>query len=164
MNKIILKTVTTVVLVGTLSTAAVADETQFGLGVGVAGQNSATLRGSISLENNMRVEPYFGFSYQDKNPNTNNSQTTLDVGSALEMMKPINSVLTAYYGGFAGIHNYDYGTGNNSGTIFNFGPVAGVEYALNQQFTLGAEMKFNFGFGNETVLGTSSSVLLRYYF
>jgi len=71
MNKFILKTVTTITLVGALSTAAVADEPQFGLGVGVAGQNSATLRGIISLENNMRVEPYFGFSYQDKNPTTN---------------------------------------------------------------------------------------------
>ncbi|WP_297484982.1 hypothetical protein [Sulfurimonas sp.] len=164
MNKIILKTVTTVVLVGTLSTAAVADEPQFGLGVGVAGQNSATLRGTISLEDNMRVEPYFGFSYQDKNPSNGNSETTLDVGSALHMMQPINSVLTAYYGGFAGIHNYDYGTGNNSGTIFNFGPVAGVEYALDKQFTLGAEMRFNLGFGDETAIGTESSVLLRYYF
>jgi len=73
-------------------------------------------------------------------------------------------VLTAYYGGFAGIHNYDYGSGAASGTIFNFGPVAGVEYALDKQFTLGAEMKFNLGFGDETVLGTDSSVLLRYYF
>ena len=162
MKQFMLKTVATVALVGTLSTAAVADEPQFGLGVGVAGQNSATLRGTISLEDNMRVEPYFGFSYQD--PSTGNSQTTLDVGSALEMMQPISSVLNAYYGGFVGIHNYDYGSGAASGTIFNFGPVAGVEYALDKQFTLGAEMKFNLGFGDATVLGTESSVLLRYYF
>ena len=159
-----LKTVATVALVGALSTAAVADEPQFGLGVGVAGQHSATLRGTISLEDNMRVEPYFGFSYQDKNPSNGNSETTLDVGSALHMMQPISSVLTAYYGGFAGIHNYDYGSGAVSGTIFNFGPVAGVEYALDKQFTLGAEMRFNLGFGDETAIGTESSVLLRYYF
>ena len=165
MNKnFIIKTTMVALLAGTLATTAVADEPQFGLGVGVAGQNSATLRGIISLENNMRLEPYFGFSYQDKNPTTNNTQTTLDVGSALQMIQPINNVLSAYYGGFVGIHNYDYGTANNSGTIFNFGPVAGVEYALDKQFTLGAEMKFNFGFGNETVLRTESSVLLRYYF
>ena len=164
MNKFVLKIVTTVALVGALSTTAFADEPEFGLGVGINGQNSATLRGIISLENNMRVEPYFGFSYQDPNPSNGNSQTILNVGSALEMTKPINNVLKAYYGGFAGIQSYDYGSGNNSGTIFNFGPVAGVEYALNKQFTLGAEMKFNFGFGNATVLGTDSSVLVRYYF
>ena len=159
MKKLILKTVSVVALVGTLSTTAVADETQFGLGVGVNATDSTTLRGTISLQNSMRLEPYLGFSYKD--PSTGDSQTTLNVGSALDIVKPINDALNAYYGGFIGISSYDNGT---SETIFNCGPVAGVEYILNPQFTFGAEMKFNFGFGDETILKTDSSVVLRYYF
>jgi len=160
MRKFMLKTVGVALFTGILTTVAVADEPQFGLGVGVAGQNYTTLRGTISLKNNMRLEPYFGFSYQD--PNGASSQTTLDIGSALHIMKPINSVINMYYGGFAGIQNYNYG--ENSETILNFGPVAGVEYAFDKQFTLGAEMRFHFGFGDATELRTESSVLLRYYF
>ena len=155
-----IKIATAALISGTLATTAVANEMQFGLGVGVAGQNSTTLRGTISLENNMRVEPYFGFSYQD--PNGASSQTTLDIGSALHIMKPINGAINMYYGGFAGVRNYDYG--GNSETTLNFGPVAGVEYAFDKQFTLGAEMRFYLGFGDITEAGTDSSVLLRYYF
>ena len=161
MNKFVLKTLSTVALVGALSTSAVADEPQFGLGVGVAGQNSTTIRGTVTLDDQLRLEPYFGFSYL--NPDTGSSKTDITLGSALHVMAPINNKISAYYGGFAGIKNYDYGNGD-SGTILNLGPVAGVEYAFDQKFTLGAEVRFDVGFGDYTAVSTDSSVLLRYYF
>jgi len=161
MNKFVLKTFSTVALVGALSTAAVADEPQFGVGVGVAGQNSTTLRGTVTLDDDLRLEPYFGFSYL--NPDTGSSKTDITLGSALHVMEPINSKMSAYYGAFAGLLNYDYGN-NNSGTVFNLGPVAGVEYAFDPHFTLGAEVRLTAGFGDYTAISTDSSVLLRYYF
>jgi len=160
MNKKILKIVTASALVATMATSAMADDTQFGVGVGISGQNSTTIRGTISLDNDLRLEPYFGFSYID--PDNAQSETNLELGSALHVMTPINNKINAYYGGFAGIQNYDNGV--TSGTTFNFGPVAGVEYAFDKQFTLGAEVGAGIGFGDATTFKTTSSVLVRYYF
>jgi len=160
MNKFMLKTLLAAALAGALSTAAVADEPQLGLGVSVAGNNSAMIRGTVDLQSNLRLEPYLAFSYDD--PSGSKSSTDLEVGSALHIMQPIKSALNGYYGGFVGIDTYD--NGSNSGTIVNLGPVAGVEYAFDPQFTLGAEVRFNLGFGDKTVVNTDSSVLLRYYF
>jgi hypothetical protein len=167
MNKFVLKTLSTVALVGALSTSAVADEPQFGLGVGVAGQDSTTIRGTITLDDDMRLEPFFGFGYIDGD---STSSTNVSIGSALHIVKPINAKISAYYGGFAGIYStdtdYTVGTVKTSisSTNFQLGPVAGVEYAFDKQFTLGAEVSFNLGFGDDTVIGTNSAVLLRYYF
>ncbi|WP_297442696.1 hypothetical protein [Sulfurimonas sp.] len=160
MKKNIAKITSAVVLATVLSTSAVASEAQqFGLGVGVTG-DATTLRGTVSLDDGLRLEPYFGFSYLS--PKTGNSQSDLQIGSALHMVQAINNDINAYYGGFVGIGNTDNGV--SAVTTFNLGPVAGVEYKLDKQFTLGAEMRMNFGFGDDTVIGTNSSVLLRYYF
>jgi len=162
-----LKTVSAAVLAGALSTAAVADEPQYGVGVGVAGQDSALIKGSVSLENNLRLEPFLGFTYHDGDTT---STTNFQIGTALEVMKPISSAINAYYGGYAGIvtNSTDYTINNTttsvSSTNLNLGPVAGVEYAFDKQFTLGAEVRFDIGFGDVTTFGTNSSVLLRYYF
>jgi len=161
MNKIVLKTLSTVALVGALSTTAVADEPQIGIGVGVAGQNSTTLRGTVRIEDNLRLEPFFGFSYLD--PDKGSSSRNLELGSALHILAPINSKIRAYYGVYVGLLNYDYGN-SNSGTVFNLGPVAGVEYAFDPHFTLGAEVRLNAGFGDYTTIGTDSAVLVRYYY
>jgi len=160
MNKIVSKTLLATMAAVTFTTSATAAQPQLGLGVSVAGNNSAMIRGTVDLQNNLRLEPYLGLTYDD--PSGAKSTTELEVGSALHMMQPINSSLKGYYGGFVGIDTYDK-TGN-SGTIVNLGPVAGVEYALDPQFTLGAEVRFNLGFGDQTVVNTDSSVLLRYYF
>lgn len=162
-----LKTLSAAALAGALSTAAVADEPQFGVGVGIAGQDSALIKGTITLEDNLRLEPFLGFTYQDGD---NTSVTNFQIGTALEVMKPISSKITGYYGGYVGIltSSADYTYGNTttsvSNTNFNLGPVAGVEYAFDKQFTLGAEVRFDLGFGDVTTFGTNSSVLLRYYF
>ena len=168
MNTKILKAVAASALVATMATTpAMAEDTQFGVGVAVAGQNSTTIRGTVSLENNLRLEPYVGVSYTD---NSGTSSTNFALGAALHVMKPVNSKINAYFGGFAGIDtsSSDYTVGNTtvstSTTDFNFGPVAGVEYAFDRQFTLGAEVRAYLGFGDVTRVGTDSAVLVRYYF
>jgi hypothetical protein len=161
MNKKILKVVAASALVATFAaTTVMADEQQFGMGVGVAGTDSTTIRGTVSLDDGLRLEPFFGFTYQ--NPDKGDAATNVNVGTALHMTKMINSKINAYYGGFVGIARQD--DGDNIDTIFNLGPVAGVEYAFDKQFTLGAEVRFDLGLGDNTVIGTDSSVLLRYYF
>ena len=164
MNKFMLKTLSAAALAGALSTAAVADEPQFGVGVGIAGQDSTVIKGSMTLNNNLRLEPFLGFTYYDGNNN-------FQVGTALELTKPISSKITGYYGGYVGLSStdgyvpgYNNTTANTTVTNFNLGPVAGVEYAFDKQFTLGAEVRFDLGFGDVTTFGTNSSVLLRYYF
>ncbi|WP_457744644.1 hypothetical protein [Sulfurimonas sp.] len=159
MNKKILKVVTASALVATMATSAMADESQFGVGVGVS-NNTSTIRGTIKLENDLRLEPYFALSYVD--PDNANATTNFEMGSALEVLQPINNKLMGYYGGYVGVASSDAGYGST--TTFNVGPVAGVEYALDPQFTLGAEVRADIGVGDATTVGTSSEVLLRYYF
>ena len=160
MKKNIVKVTSAVAFATLLSTGAIASEIpQLGLGVGVTG-NTTTLRGTIDLDNSLRLEPYFGFSYV--NPDNTNSRTSLEIGSALHVKQVVTNKINSYYGGFVGIGSYDNGA--DTATTFNLGPVAGVEYALDKQFTLGAEVKLNIGLGDSTVFGTDSSVLLRYYF
>ncbi|WP_428738559.1 hypothetical protein [Sulfurimonas sp.] len=151
------KLLTAVVLIGTLSTAVFADN-KFGLGVGIA-EDLPTIRATIDIDQDLRLEPFIGFSYADTDGNSGHE---IVVGTALHLKKSINTKLKGYYGGYIGIGNMDQGTTDE--TNFNLGPVAGVEYAFDPKFTLGAEVSLNFGFGDTTSVGTCSSVLLRYYF
>ena len=153
MNKTISKTLVAVSAALMISSVAVADEQKFGVGVSV-NQNTTTIRGTVNLDKTMRLEPFLGFTYDNAN---NNSNTTLEIGTAFHLLQSINSNMNAYYGGYVG-----YIDRVNSGLAL--GPVAGVEYALDPQFTLGAEVRVDFGFGDVTNIGTNSEVILRYYF
>jgi len=167
MNKFMSKTVSAVAVAAALSTSLMAQEPQYGVGVGVAGQNNTTIRGTVTLEDGLRLEPFFGFTYLDGD---STSSTNLSIGSALHIVKPVNPKINAYYGGFVGLStsNYEFKSGNtkttSSTTNVNLGPVAGVEYLFDKQFTLGAEVQLNLGLGDNTTFGTNSAVLLRYYF
>lgn len=167
MNKFVSKTVSALAVAAALSTSAMAQESQFGVGVGVTSLNSnavgvgtTTIRGTVTLEDGLRLEPYLGFGYA--NPDGSDSVTDINLGSALHMVKPVSAKINAYYGGYIGLDSLD--TGSVSYTTFNLGPVAGVEYSFDPQFTLGAEVSVNVGFGDITSVGTKSAVLLRYYF
>ncbi|WP_457746401.1 hypothetical protein [Sulfurimonas sp.] len=140
-------------------TTASAAQNQFGLGVGATG-DTATIRGTINLNKDMRLEPYFGYTYTD--PKGASSQSNLDIGVAFHMVKKVNTKVRGYYGAFAGINDNDNGVVTN--TIFTVGPVVGAEYFFDSHFTLGAEARMYLGFGDYSTLGTNSSVLLRYYF
>jgi len=136
-----------------ISTVAVADDAKYGVGVSVSG-NAATIRGTINVDDDMRFEPFFGFSYVDTDFG---SSTGLSIGTGFHWLKPINSNITAYYGGYVGYFD-------NTTSVFALGPVAGVEYAFDPQFTLGAEVSFDLAFGDVSQFGTNSEVILRYYF
>jgi len=170
MNKFMSKTVSAIAVTAALSTSLMAQEPQFGVGVGVTSLNnnatsqfgigSTTIRGTVSLEDGLRLEPYLGFGYVD--PDGSDSVTDISLGTALHMVKPVSAKINAYYGGYVGLDSID--SGSTSYTTFNLGPVAGVEYAFDSQFTLGAEVSVNIGFGDITSMATNSAVILRYYF
>ena len=172
MNKFMLRTLSVAAVAAMLSSSAMADDQKYGVGVGVAGQNSTLLRGVVNLDNDLRLEPFFAFGYQDADTTSNSN---FQVGTSVEVVKPVSTNISTYYGGYVGLTTASvditvpngFGgttTTSASSTSFNLGPVAGVEYAFDKQFTLGAEVKFDLGFGDVTTFGTSSSVLLRYYF
>lgn len=160
MYKTVIKGLSTLALTSLLASSALAQESQFGVGVGVASDNAALLRGTINLDNNMRLEPFFGYTY--KNPDNQPSISYLELGTALHLLQPISSKINAYYGGYVGYENDEINGNGNS--LFKLGPVAGVEYAFDKQFTLGAEVGLGLGFGDEIIVTTDSAVILRYYF
>ena len=156
------KKIQTAVLAGALFAAVgspvMADDTEVGVGASFNG-DTTELRGIVGLDDNLRLEPYLGFAY--KNPDKGNSTTNYTLGTSLEYEKQLHTSISGYAGGFVGIDHIDTG---NSKTNFVFGPVAGVEYAFDPHFTLGGEVRLNVGVGDDTILSTDSSILLRYYF
>ena len=157
------KKIQTVVLSGALLAAlgspVVADDTQVGVGASFNG-DTTELRGIVGLNDNLRLEPYFGFEYE--NPDKGSSTTNYTIGTSLEYAKQLHASISGYAGGFVGIDHID--TGVDDKTNFVFGPVAGVEYAFDPHFTLGGEVRLNVAVGDDTILSTDSSILLRYYF
>ncbi len=161
MNNKISKLAAVVVMTNILATSAAA-EGDFGIGVSATGNNATTIRAEVKLEPNLRLEPFFGFTYVDDGI----SKTNLSIGTAAHIYGSVSEKISMYYGGFVGIGytKEDTGTASASNTNFNFGPVAGVEYALDPKFSVGTEVGVTLGFGDVTTFGTSTSVLLRYYF
>ena len=135
------------------------EEAKFGAAVSF-NDNKTEIRGIIELEDDLRLEPYFGFTYID--PDNTPSTTNYSLGTSLEFTKTLHANLNGYAGGFIGIDHQD--TGTVSTTDFLLGPVAGVEYALDPHFTVGGEVRLTIGVGDNTILGTDSTILLRYYF
>ena len=141
-----------------LATPTMADDTQVGVGASFNG-DTTEIRGSVTLDEHLRLEPYFGLNYQ--NPDQGSSTTDYTIGTTLEYTKDLHDKINGYVGGFAGIDHIDRGSGS---TNFVFGPLAGVEYAFHSHFTLGGEIRLNVGVGDDTTLRTDSTILLRYYF
>ena len=158
MRKKIQTAVLTGALFAAISSPVAADDTQVGVGASFNGDTTA-LRGSVTLDEHIRLEPYFGFSYL--NPDQGSSTTNYTIGTTMEYTKELHDKINGYAGGFVSIDHIDRG---NSATNFVFGPVAGVEYALDPHFTVGGEVRFDIGVGDDTTLQTDSSILLRYYF
>ena len=158
MNKTISKTLVAVSAALMISTIALADGEKFGVGVSV-NQDTTKIRGTINLDKTMRLEPFLGFGYTDLN---NGSKSNFQIGTGFHLLQPLSSKMSAYYGGYVEYQNVDNGVTSSNG--LGLGPVAGVEYALDEKFTLGAEVSFAFDFGDNNNFGTNSEILLRYYF
>ena len=159
MKKKIYTAIATGALLASLSTPIMAEDGQFGAGVSF-NDNKTELKGIINLDDGLRLEPYFGFAYND--PDGGSSTTNYSIGTSLEFTKELHANINGYAGGFLGIDHGD--TGIVSTTDFIFGPVAGVEYKLDPHFSVGGEVRLQIGVGDDTILSTDSSILLRYYF
>ena len=147
------KLLVSTVALATLSTAAFA-ENDFGVGVGLRG-DASVIKADINVDDNMRLEPFFSFVNSDLRLDT------FSIGTAFHITDDLSKNVKVYYGGYLGIWNRSTGI---STTVFNFGPVAGAEYYFDKNFSLGAEVNFNLGFGDATDIGTNSEVMVRYYF
>jgi len=141
------------------ATSLLAADTQMGVGIGVTG-NTSVVRGTVNIAKDMRIEPYFTYTYTD--PDNAPSRSNIGLGAAFHMMKSVNSKVRTYYGALAGINSNDNGV--TTDTIFSLGPVVGAEYFFDTHFTLGAEANLYFGFGDYTTVGTNTTAMLRYYF
>jgi len=154
-----LKKATLVVgMIVTLSSTASAQE--LGLGVGITGNSSSVISGVVGLNEDVRLAPYFSFR-SESDP----SSAAFRIGTAFHMLHGVSEKVKLYYGAFAGVNYSHIDTGKKvSTTLLEVGPVGGVEYALDKQFTLGAEISLDMAFGDKTVVSTNSMALIRYYF
>ena len=149
-----------------LGSAAQADATKIGLGIDIVNPAEYALRMPIDLQDNLRIEPKFGISYQD---NDDTSATGFKIGTFVGLLNPVNKNVSIYYGGFLeiGYANTSYDNDlikDNSATQFGFGGAFGFEYYLDSHVSLGGEARVGIGFGDATSFGTDASALMRYYF
>ena len=149
------KAIATLGLISTLSTVASAAD--FGMAADISGNNSSQIRGIVKLDETMRLEPYFGFTY--KSPDNGTSHTNLQLGTAFHLLQPLSNSTKLYYGAYL-----DFTTDALQYNDFNIGPVAGVEYMFAKEFSVAGEVALNFGFGSGTKISTNTSAVLRYYF
>ena len=145
-----------------LTTAIYANEDnntskKYGMGISI-GSSSNIVRLPIDMSNDMRLEPYIGFKFND---NDYGSSTNVQAGIALEKMYTIESNLKGYYGAFLGVESYSGGETTTSAAL---GPIIGAEYYLNDKFCIGAEVRINAILGDTTTVETDTSALIRYYF
>ena len=140
------------VALATLSTAAVAGN-DFGLAFGVS-NISPVIKADIVLDEGMRIEPFFSFGYSS----ITGIGSNFSIGTAFHVTDELSKNMNVYYGGYVGIAYA------NSNTNFTLGPVAGLEYYFDKQFSLAGEVNFDLGFGNTTNFGTNTQLIARYYF
>jgi len=158
------KPLTTTLLCAALSVSAMAVEpTQIGVGVGLS-DSSTTLRLPINLDSTLRIEPEFGFSFQNAD---NNDYTNILAGAGLYLMQQPSEKINLYYGGkmLVDYKSYDRGTGfDDSETQLVLGAAFGFEYMFDRHFSAGGEAGAYLGFGDATNIETQGLALLRYYF
>ena len=126
----------------------------YGVGLTLNGDRGV-VRAIAGIEEGVRIEPYLGFSYI--NPDIGLSSMRYSVGSTLEFTKKLDEHVLAYYGGFAALED-------NGAFEFVAGPLAGAEYGIDAHFSVGAEVRFRIGIGDNAILETDSSLLVRYKF
>ena len=131
----------------------VSDVTAGDIGVAIGiGSNSTQIRADFNINDSMRLEPFGSVRLTDLDTDK------FELGLGFHMLEEIKPSISAYYGAYVGFLD-DY-----PNTMFTVGPVAGVEYAFDSQFTLGPEVRVDFACGDTTDIRTNSSALLRYYF
>jgi opacity protein-like surface antigen len=163
---------------------------EFGIGVGFV--EGGTIYFPINLANDIRVEPYLGFStdewkYRYNNPiQNNNSQKYTETSIGVGVFKILNQSdkLNLYIGGRLGIGSNEWKTSNsnpmlsdskNKSSGYSISPVVGVEYFVVQNLSWGAEASIVYSNKNEqSTYGHKSSntrtetgvtiVTIRYYF
>jgi hypothetical protein len=140
-----------------ISMSAIAQEgTRFGVGVSFSGQGN-TVKVPIDL-GALRIEPELSFLHDT----TGDGTTNYHIGSGVYLQNHVTNVVDLYFGGKALIIHQDYGVADD--TIFSVSGVAGFEYFLDKQVSLGGEAEFGIGIGDETTVGIQTGVVLRYYF
>jgi len=152
MKKIIISTLTLTLFTLTLH----AQDISFGAGVGVGGDSKSVLKLPIDIDGEYRVEPEIALMSVDEGAGSDSSYS---LGSGFYMLHKSSENTSLYYGAKAIF-------GDNLSTQFSteISAVAGFEYFMDSQVSLGAEASFGFGFGDVSGYATDSSVNLRYYF
>ncbi|MDF1879964.1 hypothetical protein JHD50_01400 [Sulfurimonas sp. MAG313] len=130
--------------------------TKIGLGVGVAGSNSALIKLPLDIDDTFRIEPEFALSSVDFG---NGSNDSFSIGSGFYLLNKTSEKTSVYYGG-----KFVFGDTNTGSSGSVLSAVGGFEYYLDTKVSLGAEVSFGIGFGSISGYSTNSSVNIRYYF
>ena len=141
-----------------MSTIVSAEIERYGIGIS-ATQDGSTIKAPLDLGNNLRVEPELSFS--SFNPDVGDSRTDISLGSGVYLLEQVSDTVDLYYGGKAllGVAN----GGGNSNTTVSLAAIVGFEYFFDKQISVGGEVGFGLGLGDDTRIGTQTGVVLRYY-
>lgn len=143
-----------------ISTMVSAEVTRIGVGIS-ATDSTSIIKVPLDL-GKLRIEPEFGYS-RNKFTTNNDSRTATDfqIGSGVYLLNPVTEDIDLYYGGKALIIRTDLGGASDTG--LEFVAIAGFEYYVDKQVSIGGEVGFGIGSGDFSNTGTQTGVVLRYY-
>jgi hypothetical protein len=174
--------------------APVASAVEWGLGVGISGNEGRTIYVPIRL-GNLRIEPEVRLSRSESEytylvssvNNADYESKTISLGTGVYWHQSIGPSLESYMGGRIAYTKYDTSTtypnnpANNYTTdesTFVIGPTLGAEYFFAKQFSVGLDMSLTFmkssgdldtAAGTQqsydsTLIQTETRAALRFYF
>lgn len=132
------------------------------IGVGISATDSTSIIKAPFDINKLRIEPEFGYSRNKFTTNNNSfTSTEFQIGSGVYLLNQLTDKIDLYYGGKALIIRTDFDGPSDTG--LEFVAIAGFEYYVDKQVSIGGEVGFGIGSGDFSNTGTQTGVVLRYY-
>ncbi len=129
------------------------DDLKFGVGFSFAA-TSPVIKGLVDISDTFRIEPEIILNYSN-----NNDRFNFGIGSGFYILEKFGEHTQIYAGGKVQLGDL---TPLNSNVVLS--GIAGLEYFLADELSLGGEVGYAVGFGGDFTMGTLSSANLKVYF
>ncbi len=162
-----MKYLASLLLVGSITTCATAQET----GVGVSVQGSRTIYIPISISENLRIEPSISYDKYRTSGDSNYKSENYELLTGIFQLKKHTDKTKLYYGarlGYAAEH-YRSGDTDNHFEGYKVAPTMGLEYIVVDNLTVSGDVSFNYSNLNGNAktresTSTDTELAVRYYF
>ena len=129
------------------------EDLKFGVGFSFA-TTSPVIKVLVDISDTFRIEPELKINYSN-----NNDRFNFGIGSGFYILEKFSDKTQVYAGGKVQLGDF---TPLNSDVVIS--GIAGLEYFLADELSLGGEIGYAVGVGGDFTMGTLSSANLKVYF